>query len=63
MVSASPAFAGAVYVQGNSTTNPNATSSISTTFSSAQLRGDLNIVVVGVQQGVTPSVADQSGNT
>ena len=63
LVSVSPAFAGAVYVQGNSTTNPNATSSISTTFSSAQLSGDLNIVVVGVQQGVTVSVADQSGNT
>jgi chitodextrinase len=62
LVSASPAFAGAVYIQGNSATNPNPTSSISTTFSSAQLHGDLNIVVVGVQQGLTISVADQSGN-
>jgi chitodextrinase len=52
------------YVQGNATTTASPTSSITSTFSSAQLSGDLNIVVVDWTQGVTvSSITDQSGNT
>jgi hypothetical protein len=64
LLSVQSARAAAAYIQGNSTTTASATSSIATTFSSAQLSGDLNIVVVEWQQGVTvSSITDQSGNT
>jgi chitodextrinase len=52
------------YVQGNSTTSTSPMSSIATTFNSAQFNGDLNIVVVDWQQGLTVSgITDLSGNT
>jgi len=63
-LSVQSANAGAAFVQGNSTVATSTTSSISTTFNSAQLSGDLNILVVGSHYGVTiSSVTDQSGNT
>jgi hypothetical protein len=64
LVSAKPAVASAAYVQGVSTTLTTATSSITATFNSAQASGDLNIVVVDFQQGISiSSVTDHSGNT
>ena len=64
LVSARPALAGAAYVQGNSATTTSAVSSMTATFNSAQFSGDLNIVVVGWQPGISvSSIADQSGNT
>ena len=64
LVSARPALAGAAYIQGNSATTTSAVSSMTVTFNSAQLSGDLNIVVVGWQPGISvSSITDQSGNT
>jgi fibronectin type 3 domain-containing protein len=64
LASAGPALAGATYIQGNVTINTNPATSVATTFNSAQLPGDLNIVVVGTTQNAPiSSITDQSGNT
>ncbi len=64
LVSAKPALAGAAYIQGNSAVTTSAVSSVTVTFNSAQQSGDLNIVVVDWQPGISvPSIADQTGNT
>lgn len=60
----SPAQAAAAYVQGSSST-PASGSSVSTTYPSAQLAGDLNVVFIGWNQATSgvQSVTDTNGNT
>jgi YD repeat-containing protein len=56
--------AGAVYVQGNSST-PGSAGALSVTYTSTQVAGDLNVVFVGWNEAtnIVHSITDTSGNT
>jgi hypothetical protein len=55
----------APFVQGNATAASSPLSTLQVTYSSAQLAGNLNVVVIGWADATTaaPSVTDTSGNT
>ena len=60
-----PTSAAIAYVQGNSATPQTPQTTVSVTFTSAQVAGDLNVVVVGWNDSTATvsAVTDKSGNT
>ena len=64
LLSSSLACAAPAFVQSNYSTPQSAVASVTTTYSGAQTAGNLNVVVVGINDGTTPiqSVSDLRGN-